>query len=46
MSLPFKALQPFDPRVVDVPYQATTLPCVPQDVSDLTDEPDEGDDEI
>lgn len=46
MPLPFKALQPFDPRIVDIQYHATTLPCVPQDVSDLTDESGDGDDEI
>lgn len=41
MSLPFLALAPFMPRVVDVPYEATTLPCVDctdcSDVSDVTD---------
>lgn len=41
MSLPFLALAPFMPKVLDVPYEATTLPCVDvtdvSDVSDVTD---------
>lgn len=50
MSLPFLALAPFTPRVVDVPYQATTLPCVDctdcSDVSDATDVTDGGGEDV
>ena len=35
MTTPFKALAPFEPRVVDIPYSAMLLPCV--DVTDLSD---------
>jgi hypothetical protein len=41
MSLPFLALAPFVPKIVDIPYEATTLPCVDvTDVSDVSDTTD------
>lgn len=43
MPLPFLALAPQEPRVIEVPYQAVTLPCVNQeDVTDSTDVTDGG----
>jgi hypothetical protein len=47
MTLPFLALAPFMPKVVDVFYEATTLPCLDvTDASDATDSSDvtDGDD--
>lgn len=41
MSLPFKALQPMDPRVVDIGYVAPALPCV--DCTDCSDASDQSD---
>lgn len=35
MTTPFKALQPFEPRIVDIFYAAVTFPCV--DCSDCSD---------
>lgn len=35
MTTPFRALAPFDPRIVDIPYSATLVPCV--DCSDCSD---------
>lgn len=47
MSLPFLALAPFEPRIVDVEYHATTLPCVDcTDCSDVTDATDVTDDDV
>lgn len=45
MSLPFLGLSPFMPRVVDVPYAATTLTCAVDctDCSDLSDQTDQTD---
>lgn len=45
MTTPFKALQPFDPRVVDIGYAAFALSCAPDitDATDATDVTDDGD---
>lgn len=44
MPLPFKALQPFEPRLVAIPYAAALLPCVDcTDCSDVTDSTDQTD---
>lgn len=38
MALSFKALQPYEPRLVAIPYAAALLPCVDQtDLSDASD---------
>jgi hypothetical protein len=38
MTTPFKALQPFEPRIVDLLYEATPMPCFDcTDCSDATD---------
>jgi hypothetical protein len=39
MTTPFRALQPFEPRVVDIAYSAMLLPCVDNtDATDITDQ--------
>lgn len=44
MTVPFLALAPQIPRVVDIPYSAMLLPCVDTaDVTDLTDTTDQSD---
>lgn len=38
MPQPFKSLQPYEPRLVAIPYAAALLPCYDcTDCSDLTD---------
>lgn len=53
MPLPFKALQPFEPRIVALPYAAALLPCLDctdcsdySDCTDCSDVTDVTDDEI
>lgn len=53
MPLPFKALQPWEPRVVALPYAAALLPCLDctdcsdySDCTDCSDVTDVTDDEI
>lgn len=51
MTTPFKALQPFEPRVIDIPYAAFALSCAPDctdcsDSTDATDVTDVTDDEM
>jgi len=50
MTTPFKALAPFEPRVVDIFYAASTGVCVDctdcSDVTDATDVTDMGEIEI
>ena len=45
MSLPFLALAPFQPRIVDIPYEAVTTLCLDctdcSEVTDLTDVTDQ-----
>lgn len=41
MTVPFLALAPQIPRVVDIPYSAMLLPCI--DVTDQTDSTDSTD---
>jgi hypothetical protein len=47
MTTPFRALEPFQARVVDIPYAAFALSCSP-DVTDASDSSDvsDGDDLI
>ena len=44
MSIPFLALAPNIPRVVDIAYSAMLLPCVDvTDLSDVSDQTDQSD---